>query len=86
MCITNQHAECTAFPEQKDTAMHKEMSEKILKALDVDHDGSLDSSQMMYLVEAFFKVAPQDEGDDEAVWRKQIWHERTDGRSPYENA
>jgi hypothetical protein len=44
MCITNQHAECTAFPEQKDTAMHKEMSEKILKALDVDHDGSLDSS------------------------------------------
>ncbi len=43
---------------EKDEHKQKEMSEKIFKAMDVNHNGSLDKKEMMALVEAYWKTIP----------------------------
>jgi hypothetical protein len=46
------------MPSETDPVKQKDMSEKIFKALDVDHDESFDKKEMINLVEAFLKVIP----------------------------
>ena len=49
-----------AIAAETDPAKQKEMSERIFKAMDEDHDGSLDKNEMMVLVEAIWKAIPSE--------------------------
>ena len=49
-----------AIAAETDPFKQKEMSERIFKAMDEDHDGSLDKNEMMVLVEAIWKAVPSE--------------------------